>query len=169
MKCLVLNADFIPLNLIPLSAISWQEAMCLIVTQKATAICYHDKIIRSQNKSWEVPSVLVLKEYKYFKKYAKYTKSNVKVRDDYKCQYCGKTFSTRALTIDHVIPRAKGGETSWYNVASACKPCNQKKKDRTYMRPINKPYRPTYYELAKKLIKREYYHHPEWKEYIRLG
>jgi 5-methylcytosine-specific restriction endonuclease McrA len=169
MRTLVLNADFIPLNLVPLSTISWQEAMCLVVTKKATAICYHDKVVRTVDDEWKVPSILVLKEYKYFKKHAKYTKKNIKVRDNFHCQYCGKMFSERSLTIDHVLPRAKGGKTSWENTVAACKPCNQKKKDDTRMKPKNFPYRPTYYQLAKKLIIKQAVLHEEWKPYMKMG
>ena len=140
-----------------------------MVTQKATAICYHDREVRTVNEVYKVPSILVLKEYKHFKKHAKYTKQNVKVRDNYKCQYCGKTFSIRSLTIDHVLPRAKGGKTSWENTVAACKPCNQKKKDDLHMKPIGRAYRPTYYELAKKLIKRQSIEHEDWKPYLTMG
>jgi len=167
MKCLVLNADFIPLHLVPLSTISWQEAMCLWLQDKAVPIAYHDRTVRTPTKEYGVPSVLLLKSYKQFSKHAKWSKRNVKVRDNFKCQYCGKTFSERSLTIDHVIPRAKGGITSWVNTVAACKPCNAKKKD-NHKKPLKKPIRPTYYNLAKKLLKREKLKHPEWAEYMRI-
>jgi 5-methylcytosine-specific restriction endonuclease McrA len=168
MRTLVLNADFMPLHVMPLSTISWQEAMCLWVGKKATPICYHEKTVRTVNEEYKIPSVLVLKEYKHFTKHAKYTKVNVKIRDDFKCMYCGKTHSLRSLTIDHVLARANGGKTSWENTVAACKPCNQKKMDKNGWKPIRTPYRPTYYELAKKVVKRESVMHEDWKPYIRF-
>jgi 5-methylcytosine-specific restriction endonuclease McrA len=56
------------------------------------------------------------------------------LRDRFRCQYCGETFSAKDLTFEHVIPRSKGGETSWTNIVAACDPCNVKKDNRTNMK-----------------------------------
>jgi 5-methylcytosine-specific restriction endonuclease McrA len=56
-----------------------------------------------------------------------FSRPNVYARDDYRCQYCGRT----ADSIDHVMPRSRGGEHVWENVAAACRPCNLQKRDRT--------------------------------------
>jgi len=167
-KVLVLNADFIPLHLVPLSTITWQEAICLIYQQKATAIEYTDEVVRSVDSEMKVPSVVVLKGYKYFKKKAKLNKYNIKLRDEFTCQYCGTVHSHRSLTIDHVHPKSKGGSGEWSNVVAACKPCNQRKKDDNKMKPIHAPYRPTYYDLAKKLLKHERVTNEHWAQYIKL-
>lgn len=167
-KVLVLNADFIPLYLTPLSTISWQDAICLIYQQKATAIEYYDEEVRSPTTSMRIPSVIVLKEYKFFKKYAKLNKFNIKLRDEFTCQYCGKIYSHRSLTIDHVHPKSKGGGHSWTNLVAACKPCNNAKRDKQDAVKV-KPYRPTYYELAKKLLKHERITNEHWDQYIRVG
>ena len=168
LKVLVLNADFIPLNLVPISTISWQKCFKLTVEGIAVPIkFYEDEVVHTSKETFPVPSVIVLKEYKHFKKYAKWSKSNIKLRDDYKCQYCGKRFSHRSLTIDHVNPKSHGHGHSWTNSVAACKPCNQNKKNDTHIKPIRKPYRPTYYELAKKMLKHKKIQNPHWADYVK--
>ena len=166
-KVLVLNADFIPLNLVPLSTTTWQEAICLIYSGKAPAIEYYEDEVNSPSISMKVPSVIVMKSYKYFKKRAKLNKFNIKLRDEFRCQYCGSTFNHKSLTIDHVVPKSKGGSFSWDNLVAACKPCNQDKKDHSKMKPKLPPYRPTYYDLAKKLLSHERVTNEHWKQYIK--
>ena len=166
-KVLELNADFIPLNLVPLSTITWKEAFKKIYEGVAVPISYYkDEYIRTVNDSYPVPSVIVLKEFKHLKKHAKWSKPNVKLRDDFKCQYCGKTFSKNSLTIDHVHPKSKGGKHSWKNSVAACKPCNQRKKNHHHMKPIRDPYRPSYYELAKKMLKHKKITNSHWEQYV---
>ena len=168
LKVLELNADFIPLNLVPLSTITWKEAFKKIYEGTAVPIKYYeDEVVHTPNAKYPVPSVIIMREYKHLKKHAKWSKSNIKLRDDYKCQYCGKRFSPKSLTIDHVHPKSKGGKHSWTNSVAACKPCNQVHKGcRTDMKPIRKPTRPTYFELAKKALKYKIIENSDWDEYI---
>ena len=169
LQVLELNADFIPLNLVPLSTISWKEAFKKVYEGTAYPLKYYEgEVVRTPNTEYPVPSVIVLRNYKYLKKHAKWSKFNVKLRDDFKCQYCGKTHSNKSLTIDHVHPKSKGGKHSWTNSVAACKRCNQlHKKDRTDVKPIRKPYRPTYYELAKKMLDYKQIHHEDWTDFVR--
>jgi len=168
-KVLVLNADFIPLHLMPLSTITWQEAIILIYQDKATAIEYQRFEVRSPTLTMKVPSVVVLREYKYFKKYAKLNKYNIKLRDRFTCQYCLKKISHKSLTIDHVKPKSHGGKNVWENVVAACKPCNSHKKDDKSIVPKKKPKRPTYHHLAKRLLEHERTTNEHWAQYIKLG
>lgn len=165
MKTLVLNADFIPLNLVPISEISWKDAICLVYKDKATVLEEYNVEVHSPTITIKIPSIIVLREYKYFKKFAKLNKYNVKLRDGFKCQYCNKTFSHRSLTVDHVKPKAKGGKNEWTNLVAACKHCNARKKD-THYSPIKRPRKPTYYDLARRYIKHEEKINPSWKKYI---
>ena len=166
-KVLTLNADYMPLNLVPLSSITWQKAFKLIVEGIAVPIkFYEDVFVNTPNTKYPMPSVIVMKDYKHFNKRAKWSKFNVKLRDGFKCQYCLKTFSHRSLTIDHVKPKSQGGQHSWLNSVAACKPCNQRKKDHTNIKPKTKPYHPTYYELAKKMLKYKKNRNTEWDQYI---
>jgi len=168
LKVLVLNADFIPLNLVPLSTISWKDAFTLTTKGNAVPIKFYDgEYVRTPSTTYPVPSVIVTKEYKYFKKHAKWSKFNTKLRDNFKCQYCGKRFSERALTIDHVIPKSHGGKHGWLNSVTACKPCNQGKKNNHKIVPDTKPYRPTYYELARKMLEYKQISNPDWTAYVQ--
>lgn len=167
MKVLALNADFMPLNLVPLSTIPWQKAFKLIAEEIAIPIKFYEGLfVNTPSTKYPMPSVIIMKDYKHFNKHAKWSKFNVKLRDNFTCQYCLKRFSHKSLTIDHVHAKSKGGVHSWTNSVTACKPCNQKKKDKNHMVPKNKPYRPTYYDLAKKMLKYKEYNNNDWKQYI---
>ena len=76
---------------------------------------------------------------------------NVFLRDRFSCQYCGDDFPTQDLTFDHVIPRSKGGRTTWINVVTACSDCNLIKGNRlpreANMHPRTRPFQPTVYQL----------------------
>ena len=167
LKVLVLNADFMPLNLVPMSTISWQDAFTIITKGNATPVKYYeDEFISTPSTKYPLPSVIVLKTYKHFTKHAKLSKYNIKLRDDFKCQYCGLRHSARSLTIDHVYPKSMGGKNTWDNLVAACKSCNQSKKNNHKIIPKNKPYKPTYYELAKKLMSHKSVENEDWAQYV---
>lgn len=80
----------------------------------------------------EIPEVIVLANFdKVPRKSFHYSKYHVYRRDHHTCQYCGQQLKREQLTIDHVIPRSQGGQTSWVNCVTSCEPCNSKKADRT--------------------------------------
>ena len=115
-----------------------------------------------------MPSVAVTKEYFNPKRYVRFSRANIYLRDLYQCQYCQDTFDFNDLTIDHVKPRSKGGNTSWENCVTACKSCNTRKSDKLYM-PLSKPYKPDYWKLASKwrnspLTVKD----PRWEKYLGL-
>jgi 5-methylcytosine-specific restriction endonuclease McrA len=94
-----------------------------------------------------VPRVILLMGFDRFpKKEVKFTRHNLFERDRNTCQYCGKTFDRRDLNLDHVIPRDRGGPTTWENIVCSCIPCNTRKANRTpaeaQMRLVRKPKRP---------------------------
>jgi 5-methylcytosine-specific restriction endonuclease McrA len=104
-----------------------------------------------------VPEIIVCTEYsgrgyKVSKRRPKFSRTNVYRRDRNRCQYCGDKFKTEYLNLDHVIPKSKGGEMSWENIALACVPCNSKKENRTPeqagMRLIRRPFRPKAEDLS---------------------
>lgn len=166
-RVLTLNADFQPLNLVPISTETWQNAFCLIFKGKAMALEYYDDIVKTTDKEYKIPSVIIMKEYKKMKLHARWSRKNVKIRDNLHCAYCRKRFSERSLTIDHVRPSSKGGRTTWENTVAACKVCNHRKKDGVLnMIPAVTPYRPTYFELAKKMLALNNVINPAWKPYI---
>lgn len=131
MSVVVLNADYSFL-----STISWQNAVCLLMEGKAEAVKNTETVIRNVSRTVQmsVPSVIRLMRYinKIFKATVPFSKRNVFVRDKQICAYCGTYIKELTdCTVDHVVPRAQGGETAWDNIVTACKPCNYHKADRT--------------------------------------
>ena len=96
-----------------------------------------------------------------------FTRFNVFLRDRFRCQYCGESFPASQLTFEHVLPRSKGGVTSWTNIVAACDPCNVKKDNRTEMKPLRAPFVPTARDLvaAKRAFPPNYLHET-WLDYL---
>ena len=126
-QVLVLNASYEPLNIV-----SWKRAIILLLKEKAAFISA--KVIRLVEYI-RIPFLRINS--------MKPSRNMIYKRDGHKCQYCG---STRALTIDHVLPRSKGGGDTWENMVVACSSCNTKKGDRyleqTGMRLTRRPTAP---------------------------
>ncbi len=151
-QVLILNADYRPLSYLPLSVWTWQEAVKAVFRDMVHIVSeYDDRIVRSPNMEFNLPSVLALKEYVSASENPAFTRFNVFLRDAFHCQYCGEHSKTQYLTFDHVIPRSRGGETSWDNIIAACRPCNTRKGSKLPkecdMHPMVKPRQPTLYEL----------------------
>lgn len=112
---LLLNADFQPLRYLPLSLWSWQDAVKAIFAGKVQVVdVYPDVTIRAANLEVPLPSVIALTDYvqKVHNRPA-FTRRNVYLRDEYKCQYCNDRFHTADLSLDHVHPRCMGGQLTW--------------------------------------------------------
>ena len=120
-SALVLNADFRPLSYFPLSLWNWQESVKASYLDRVDVLSEYDEVVRSPSTEIRLPSVVVLREYIKPSKSAAFTRFNLFLRDQFACQYCG---STSELTFDHVIPRSRGGKTTWENVVAACSRCN---------------------------------------------
>lgn len=167
--CLILNADCQPVSILPLSTVNWQEAITYLVLEKAVVLDYYDNwVVRSSNWETKVPAVMVLKGYQKTKNYVRYSKSNVFLRDNYECQYCGTTVNRKTATLDHVMPLSHGGKTVWENSTCSCSKCNAAKGNSLkYHKPKKPPYKPTYWELADKRKKLGFeVGHPSWKDYL---
>ena len=145
---LVLNADFRPLSYYPLSLWPWQETIKAVFLGRVDVVSTYDTLIRSPSFEMRLPSVVSLKAYVAQDRPPAFTRFNVFLRDSFSCQYCGRT---EDLTFDHVIPRSRGGRTTWENIVTACAPCNLAKGGRTpreaHMHPRRSPIRPTAWEL----------------------
>ena len=145
---LVLNADYRPLSYYPLSLWPWQEAVKAAWLDRVDIVAEYDAWVRSPSTEIRIPSVVVLKDYVKPQKRVAFTRFNLFLRDEFRCQYCG---AKGDLTFDHVVPRASGGITSWENVVAACAPCNLRKGGRMSidcgMRPRMAPKRPTVRQL----------------------
>jgi len=121
---LVLNADYRPLSYYPLSLWPWQEAIKAVFLNRVNIVAEYDAVVHSPTTEIRIPSVVVLKEFVQPQKAVAFTRFNLFLRDEFCCQYCG---SRGDLTFDHVVPRARGGITSWENVVAACSRCNLRK------------------------------------------
>ena len=145
---LVLNADFRPLSYHPLSIWPWQEVVKAVWQDRVDVVSTYDKIVRSPSFELKLPSVISLKSYVDQDRAPAFTRFNVFLRDGFRCQYCGETAE---LTFDHVIPRSRGGRTTWENSVAACGPCNLRKGGRTPAQagmPIRRaPHRPSAWQL----------------------
>lgn len=142
MSVLVLNADYTPLSVCTI-----ERAFLLLYLNKADMIStVQNKALRTIQKSYPFPSVIKIKQYIQVPyKGVVLTRQNVFKRDCYKCQYCG---SNKDLTLDHLIPKSKGGKSSWTNLVTACKRCNSHKGDfspeEVGLKLQSKPIRPSY-------------------------
>ncbi|MCG2587838.1 HNH endonuclease [Rhodohalobacter sulfatireducens] len=160
---LVLNQDYQPLSIC-----SVQRSVKLLFLEKAELL--HDdpeKVIRTVNDEYSYPSVIRLRRYINLP-YAKIVLSrrNIMKRDQHTCQYCG---TKSDLTLDHVLPRSRGGEDSWENLVTACNKCNVKKGNRTpdeARMPLDiEPYRPVHITFFQNLLGGVQEH---WKPYLYM-
>ena len=122
-RSLVLNASFEPL-----SVVSARRATVLLLAGKADSVSVSGDVFHSEHLVVEVPSVLKLRQFVKvpYRRRSALNRRAVFARDGSQCQYCGSD----AESIDHVVPRAKGGTHTWENVVAACRPCNVRKRDR---------------------------------------
>jgi 5-methylcytosine-specific restriction endonuclease McrA len=169
-QTLVLNADYLPISVLPLHTVDWMEAVTLVYKEKCRVLeSYESLVISSPSTSFRVPSILVNNRYIRPKRRVEYSNFNIFLRDDYQCQYCGEYFAGNQLTQDHWIPRAEGGKTKWDNIVAACKPCNHKKSTQNQRRwqPRTLPYKPDFAELEAKARKRRItVQDPRWIQYL---
>jgi len=127
MKTLKLDASYRPVGIVDCI-----EALVLCIVGKATAVEEYEEDISSPSITFKIPSVIVLKTIvKYFDYQISPNRTNVIWRDSNTCQYCSKKMLSSELTMDHVLPKSRGGDNTWTNLVTCCKKCNQKKRDRT--------------------------------------
>ncbi len=164
LQTLVLNADFRPLSLFPLSVKPWQEAIKNLYEDTVNVVAEYDQVARSPSVTMRIPSVVALRQYLPIRERVAFTRTNVFLRDRFRCQYCGEEAK---LTFDHVVPREKGGQTTWTNIVAACEPCNTMKGNKHDMQPMKVPREPTARELT--ALKRAFLPkvlHSTWLEFL---
>ena len=168
---LVLNADYRPLSYFPLTLWQWQESVKAVFLDRVNIVAEYEREVRSPSWRMRLPSVISLKRYVTATRRPAFTRFNVFLRDTFTCQYCGDGFDTRDLTFDHMVPRSRGGITTWENVVTACATCNLRKGNRTAheagMLPAHWPRVPTAYELQDN--GRRYppnYLHESWGDFL---
>src|SRR5579862_612911 len=165
---LVLNADYRPLSYYPLSLWPWQEVVKAVFLDRVDVISTYDQTVHSPSFEMKLPSVVSLKHYVAQDRPPAFTRFNLFLRDSFSCQYCG---SADELTFDHLIPRSRGGRTTWENIVTACSPCNLMKGDRlpheARMFPLDAPAQPTTFMLQEN--GRAFppnYLHESWRDFL---
>lgn len=163
-RALVLNATYEPLSIV-----SARRAVCLLLQEKAEIVeAEAAAVIRSESLTIPIPAVVRLRYMVKAprRRVAAVSRRAVFARDEYRCQYCG----SRADSIDHIVPRSRGGTDVWDNLAAACRPCNTRKRDRTpdeagmrLLRPCRAPRATAWVTLGSNLV-------PEtWKPYLAVA
>lgn len=188
---LVLNRLFMAVHVI-----SVRRAFCLLCKELAEVVSledgtfatydfstwrevseYRSKHFRQEDDDWictpsseiQVPRVIRLLAYdKLPKQTVKFNRRNIFARDNNQCQYCGKKFPTTELSLDHIVPRSQGGQSTWENIVCACIACNVRKGGRTpreaHMALIRKPEKPKRSPMLNlKLTHRKY---QSWKTFL---
>ena len=116
----------------PIRVISWQRAIALLTLGKVEVIEEYDAELRAVSLVIKAPAVVrLLCKFRRHKKPVKFSRVNLAARDRYRCQYCVRRCTLDELTFDHVLPRSRGGGTTWENIVSACVACNSRKANRT--------------------------------------
>lgn len=160
---LVLNQDFSPLSIC-----SVYRAFILVFLSKADLVnAYEDEPFRTIDETYPKPSVIRIKNYVSVPyKGVTFTRQHIFRRDNHTCQYCG---ATADLTLDHVIPKAKGGKSTWRNLVAACDSCNAQKGSMSLgdidMTLAREPFKPSPFLF---LADRNGRVRDEWKDYFRV-
>lgn len=163
---LVLNYSFEPLHFT-----NARRAITLLLSGKAESVEASPRIVRSPSISMPLPAVIRLAVYirKPFLDRVAFNKKNILRRDSYTCQYCSRR--GERLTVDHIVPRSRGGETTWTNVVAACHRCNLQKGNRTLaearMKLIREPAHPRFL-LSVHLARHPHAHSflDSWRKYL---
>ena len=164
---LVLNQNYEPLNVCNLP-----RAFRLVFGAKAEVIEYDHQVIRTPRTEYRAPSVIRLQyQIRRPRPRVKLSRREIFARDRHTCQYCGR--QTHDLTLDHVVPRHRGGGHTWENLVAACKPCNHRKGGKTLeearlrlLRPAFEP-RSDIYSLFTPYLGDE--RNEAWRSYLFLG
>jgi 5-methylcytosine-specific restriction endonuclease McrA len=162
---LVLNASYEPINIC-----AARRAIVLVLKGAATAEEHSHVVVRSAVHSMRLPSVIRLLGYRRIPHQARaLSRKNILIRDRFTCQYCQRTMPSGELTLDHVIPRSRSGETAWENLVACCHDCNNRKGSRTpeeaSMR-LARPPRPFSLHTSRHLMRLLGKSDEQWQKYL---
>ncbi len=165
---LVLNASYEPINVC-----AARRALVLILKGVASAEEHGNSHIHSPRHALRVPSVIRLLEYRRIPHQTRaLSRKNILMRDRYTCQYCHKTMPSAEMTLDHVIPRSRAGESTWENLVACCHRCNNRKGSRTPeeagMKLSRQP-RPFSLHTSRHLMRLLGKGDDQWRKYLFFG
>jgi 5-methylcytosine-specific restriction endonuclease McrA len=163
MRVLLLNSTYEPIFFI-----SMRKAIKLYVKEKVEVLSCWNESIKWCSGNMKLPAVVRLKYFvRWIPRTVRFNRVGVFRRDKFECKYCGA--KKIPLTIDHIIPRSKGGENNYLNTITSCVPCNSKKDDRTPeqagMQLLSKPFVPRINLSNELLVINDV--HEDWKIYLR--
>lgn len=122
MRTLILDTSWQPCEIV-----GWRRAIGLLFRGKVEVVEEYEEEIRSVSLALRLPAVVRLADAIRRKRKIRFSRRHVLIRDGFRCQYCGAKLPAEKLTLDHVLPKARGGRTTWENLVAACAPCNRKK------------------------------------------
>jgi 5-methylcytosine-specific restriction endonuclease McrA len=162
---LVLNASYEPINIC-----AARRALVLMLKGVASAEEESTLHVRSARNTVKLPSVIRLLEYRRIPHQTRaLSRKNILMRDRYTCQYCHRTLPSAELTLDHVVPRSRSGESNWENLVACCNPCNNRKGSRTPdeagMR-LARPPRPFSLHTSRHLMRLLGKSDEQWRKYL---
>lgn len=153
LRTLVLNSNYMPVSIFPLSTTPVEEAMARVYNEQGPTcrvVMEYPRRILTQRANLHWPSVISRIDKKIVRERVSLTCESLYYRDHGMCQYCEKPLTLGTTTMDHVIPDSKGGLFTWENIVCACNTCNSAKSDAMPVgqwAPKQKPFKPTYFEL----------------------
>ncbi len=162
---LVLNASYEPINICAV-----RRALVLILKGVASPEEFSQNFMHSARSAMKLPSVIRLLEYRRIPHQTRaLSRKNILMRDRYTCQYCQRVMPSGELTLDHVAPRSRGGETSWENLVACCHRCNNRKGSRTPeeagMRLLRQP-KPFSLHTSRHLMRLLGKSDDQWRKYL---
>lgn len=162
---LVLNASYEPIHVCAV-----RRALVLLVKGVAHTEEATEGRVHSPSRSLAIPSVIRLLEYRRIPRQMRaISRKNILVRDQYTCQYCNNQFGAGELTLDHVVPRSRGGANTWENLVACCLNCNNRKGDRlpqeAAMRLRRQP-KPFSLHTSRSLMRQLGNHQEDWRKYL---
>jgi 5-methylcytosine-specific restriction endonuclease McrA len=165
MPVLVLNASYEPIHVCAV-----RRALILLFKGIAAAEESCEMLLHSATAQLPVPSVIRLLEYRRIPHQTRaLSRKNILLRDRFTCQYCRRALSAGDLTLDHVVPRSRGGASSWENLVACCRRCNNRKGDRTpeeaAMKLARRP-RPFSLHTSRSLMRQLGHQQENWRKYL---
>ncbi|MGB0036298.1 MAG: HNH endonuclease [Candidatus Acidiferrales bacterium] len=162
---LVLNATFEPINVTAV-----RRALVLMLKGVAQAEETNHAEVHSTTKAIQVPSVIRLLSYRHIPQQSRaLSRKNILLRDRNTCQFCGDAFPASELTLDHVMPRSRGGRSSWENLVACCYQCNNRKGDRTPEEAglkLQRRPRPFTLHTSRQLMRLIGHRDEKWRKYL---
>ncbi len=147
-SCVILNGDYTFLSLV-----DWKKAMGLMFADKIRVLKFSDRVIQGVSRTFRAPAVAVLVKVvrSVYRGRVPFSRRNVMIRDRHTCVYCGSR--SGPITMDHVIPRSRGGTNDFDNCVACCRTCNQKKgaqlPSEAGLTLRHRPWRPTIAEFIR--------------------